>query len=63
MGPLPWEIDRRRELEWELARQKLLKAEQIFGDKDVPIQNLLNYMGEHHFKAPESWRGYKEEKK
>ena len=48
---------------WELARQKLLKAEQIFGDKDVPIQNLLNFMGEHHFNAPEGWRGYKEEKK
>ncbi len=44
---------------WELARMKLEKSKEIRGD-DGPSSTLLHYMAETGFRAPDSWRGYRE---
>jgi hypothetical protein len=45
---------------WEESRAYLELALQ-YKPNDKAAQNLLEFMGAHHFKAPSKWRGYREE--
>ena len=49
--------------EWEEAKNLFLKGENILGEKDIPSQNILNYMKEYNYYAPVDWEGYKDESK
>ena len=40
-----------------------MKAESILGDKDVPSDNILEYMKQFNYIAPSDWEGYKDESK
>ena len=48
---------------WDEAKIHLMKAESIIGEKDVPSENILEYMKQYNFIAPSDWMGYKDESK
>ena len=48
---------------WDEAKNLFLKAESILGDKDIPSQNILDYMKQYNYYAPVDWEGYKDENK
>ena len=48
---------------WDVAKSLLMKAESILGDKDVPSDNILEYMKQFNYIAPSDWEGYKDESK
>ena len=48
---------------WDVAKTLLMKAESILGDKDVPSDNILEYMKQFNYIAPSDWEGYKDESK
>jgi len=45
---------------WEEARTGLLYSEQLKGDKDGPVQSLVQFIDEHNGVVPISWMGYRE---
>jgi class 3 adenylate cyclase len=45
---------------WEEARAGLMYSEQLKGDKDGPVQSLVQFIDEHNGVAPISWMGYRE---
>ena len=48
---------------WDEAKNLFLKVENILGEKDIPSQNILDYMKEYNYVAPVDWEGYKDESK
>ena len=48
---------------WGEAKSLLLEAEKILKDKDVPSDNILEYMKQFNYVAPSDWEGYKDESK
>lgn len=45
---------------WEDARAKLEKVEEIRGSIDGPSLSLLGVMRGHNFKAPADWEGWRD---
>lgn len=45
--------------DWGVAKRKLELCREMRGD-DGPSSTLLHYMAEFGFRAPDSWRGYRE---
>jgi len=44
--------------EWPTAKKKLIRCLEII-PHDGPTQNLISYLEEHDFIAPEEWQGYR----
>lgn len=44
---------------WAEAREGFLQIESVKGMADYPSKNILSIMGEHNFKAPSDWEGYR----
>ncbi len=42
---------------WKLAKEFFEKVEAAKGSIDPPTNNLLHFMEEHHFHAPQDWKG------
>jgi class 3 adenylate cyclase len=45
---------------WEEAQKKLENAKEILGENDPACERNLEYMKKYDFKAPPTWKGYKE---
>ena len=41
------------------ARDAFVKIEDVKGQTDHPTNNLMEVMGETHFKKPNDWQGYR----
>lgn len=46
--------------DWPSAKEKLDKMEDILGRPDGPTLSLFQVMGEHNFRAPADWEGWRE---
>lgn len=46
--------------EWKIAQQFLTETQRSVGDDDGPSAQLLEFMGESNFIAPEHWPGYRD---
>ncbi len=45
--------------DWATAKEVFDETLRLTKGKDGPSKQLLGYMGEHEFKAPENWKGYR----
>ena len=43
--------------DWVKARDKLLQVEAVKGSIDYPTRNLIAFMGENNYRAPDDWEG------